>query len=83
MTQKAKIDYPTSWTYKIIATSVTDIEHAVSNVLKDKKRSLKPSKTSKKGRFISMDMITEVLSEKERTDTFHEIYGQPGIKMVL
>ena len=83
MNQKANITYPTSWTYKIIATSVVDIQQAVAGVLKNKERSLTPSKTSSKGKFISMDLKLNVISEEDRTSIFHQIYAQQGIKMVL
>ena len=83
MNQKANITYPTSWTYKIIATSVVDIQQAVAGVLKNKERSLTPSKTSSKGKFISMDLKLNVISEEDRTSISHQIYAQQGIKMVL
>ena len=83
MNQKADIHYPTSWTYKIIASSIIEIERAVAYVLKEKERSLSPSKTSSEGKFVSMELNTHVISDKERTAIFHKIYSQPGVKMVL
>lgn len=83
MNQKAHIEYPTNWTYKIIARNKEDIESATHKVLRDKKFTLQPSQKSSKGSFLSMDLSLTVQSEEERTNIFHQIYGEEGIKMVL
>ncbi len=81
--QKAEIEYPCLWSYKIIAGSKETIESVVENVCKGKEYELTHSNSSKKGKYISMNMKTLVTSEDERTAIFDAIKTHEEIKMVL
>lgn len=84
MNQRANIVYPTTWVYKIIARDKTDIVKAVTACCSEAAAaSLKPSKSSKKGSFISMELSRLVHSDEERQELFHKLCAKEGIKMVL
>ena len=83
MTQNATIEYPTEWTYKIIAQSESEILDAIAITLGEKARIVVPSKQSAGGRFLSMELKTIVNSHEERESIFHRIFKEKGIKLVL
>ena len=83
MDQKANIEYPTEWTYKIIAHSEENIWAATQACLDDRKRTLTPSRQSAGGRFVSMELSLQVSSEEDRVSIFHRLFKEKGIKLVL
>jgi uncharacterized protein len=83
MSQKANIDYPTEWIYKIIGQSETHITEAIQTCCGDREHSLKASRQSSAGRFISMELKICVESYEDRESLFHSLFKQNGIKMVL
>lgn len=82
MNQKAKIDYPTMWTYKVIGREEKAIREAILEVLGDTAKPV-PSKQSSKGRFISLEVSILVHSDEERTGLYHRLQKHPDVKIVL
>lgn len=83
MSEKPKINYPTAWSYKIIARDETEIRSAVSKLQHSEELKLTFSNTSAKGTFTSMECSTTVHNEDQRLDIYRQLKTNPSIKMVL
>ncbi len=80
---KLELDYPCSWEYKLIGYSQDEIVQAVKEVLLQREYSVEVSKSSKKGKFLSLNLKTIVHNEDDRV-TLYELLGKHSlIKMVL
>lgn len=80
---KPKIDYPSSWEYKIILKNKELIEAVIKDVLEDKKYTLKPSHTSKKGKYTSFNIIIIVNDEQERLLVFDGFKNHKDVSFVF
>jgi putative lipoic acid-binding regulatory protein len=80
---KPDIDYPTEWRYKVIGTVENEIRKAIDEVLEKKEYSLRFSRTSKKGKFVSLEIKLIVDSEEERDQIFGNLQKSPVVKMVI
>jgi putative lipoic acid-binding regulatory protein len=83
MSNQPKINYPTSWSYKIIARDETEIREAVSHLQHSETLELTFSNSSAKGTFTSMECSTKVHNEEERLGIYRQLKKNPSIKMVL
>lgn len=81
--QKAKIDYPCRWSYKVIAADAKHIELAIEKICISKEYELRKSNNSKSGKYVSMNFSTLVTSEEERVEIFNQLQENEKIKMVL
>ena len=81
--QKAKIEYPCKWSYKIIAGQKEQIEVAVEKICKSYEYELQHSNSSKKGKYISMNLTAVVEDESQRVAIFKQLEEHEDIKMVL
>ncbi len=77
------IEYPCSWTYKLIGNERAGIEIAAFEVLEDIKYSLTPSNASKGGKYISMNLELIVECEDSRLKYYELLKAHQHIKMVL
>ncbi len=81
--QKAQIDYPCNWSYKIIGASKEHLEIAVEGICGNKDFDLKHSNNSKGGKYISMNLSLLVMNEEERVEIFRQLENHESVKMVL
>jgi putative lipoic acid-binding regulatory protein len=81
--KKAKINYPTTWKYKLIAKKQEHIEDVVSGTIIEKSYKLTASNSSSGGKFISMNLEVQVVSEEERLYFFKQFETHEDIKYVL
>lgn len=81
--QKPEINYPCSWSYKVIAQKKEHIECVVEDICISKEYELKYSNNSKSGKYVSMSFTTTVTSEQERVEIFNRLQQHEDIKMVL
>jgi putative lipoic acid-binding regulatory protein len=81
--KKVKINYPTTWKYKLIAKKQEHIEDVVNGTITEKKYKLSVSNSSKGGKFISMSLEVQVVSEEERLHLFKQFETHQDIKYVL
>lgn len=79
---KPKIDYPTTWEYRVIGEDRKKMTKAIAGVIK-KDFDLKNGNSSKGGRFTSVVVSVEVSSEQERDQIFVSLREHNAIKMVL
>ncbi len=80
--KKPDIDYPCSWTFKVIGTDEQQIKKAVEDCVSNS-YTLKPSKVSNKGKYISLNLIAEVASETHRNEIYTSLSENEYIKMVI
>jgi len=80
--QKPEIDYPCRWNYKVVGTDETDLKKAVAEILSDPFE-LHPSKVSKKGKYISLNLFIDVQNETHRNEIYENLKASKHIKMVM
>lgn len=80
---KLELDYPCNWTYKLVIRHEQDIVKIVKEVLDQREHGIKPSKTSKEGKFksYSLDLIVE--DEEDRKSLYQLLGDHEHIKMVV
>jgi putative lipoic acid-binding regulatory protein len=81
--QKPKIDYPCVWQYKVIGMERKAIQAVISKHLGDAPYSLSQSRTSSKGKYISMTLKVTVYSDYHRLRYYQLLTDDPDIKVVL
>lgn len=80
---KAEIVYPCRWQYKLIGTEEQAMREAVALHVKDPGHTLKPSRVSSGGRYVSMNLEVLVDSEQDRLDLYHKLAAHRAVKVVL
>jgi len=91
MSQKPNIEYPCQWGYKVIGSDEETVHQAIRDCLseclevEDNERSLEigSSRISGGGKYVSVGLTVEVLSEDERNIIFQALANRPEIKMVI
>lgn len=68
--QKAKIEYPLFWGYKVIVLADVDIKALAKQIVGDKDHKISKSNASKDGKYQSYDVSVFVLDERERLEIF-------------
>jgi len=81
--EKLELNYPCSWKYKVIGKSEKDVKTAVKEILDVREYTLKPSKSSKKGKFVSFTLELLVHNEDDRKTLYDVLCDHEKIKMVL
>lgn len=81
--EKLELNYPCNWTYKVIGYNDEEIKQAVHEVVARSEYTLKPSKTSKKGKFKSFTLEVLVHNEEDRKTLYEILCAHSKIKMVL
>jgi len=81
--EKVQIEYPANWEYKLIALSEDLIKIAVEDVIDSREHTLVHSKSSKGGKYVSMNLDMLVHNEDDRNVIFEELKKHQNIKMVL
>lgn len=79
---KLELEYPCSWSYKLIVLETVNIKQTVKEVVK-KEHTVVESRISKKGKYKSYNLDLIVHNEEERKE-YHKMLGDhKDIKMVL
>ena len=63
--QTPEIEYPAEWTFKVVGRSVEILEIAVSTHVA-REYELRASKTSRTGKYVSLELILTVTSDEDR-----------------
>ncbi|MGE4296362.1 MAG: DUF493 domain-containing protein, partial [Campylobacterales bacterium] len=71
------------WGYKLIGRDKTAMSAVVEKIVGNKEYTLKPSKTSAKGTFISLHLEVLVFSHEERTFIYEELRASKGFLHIL
>ncbi|BCX78714.1 DUF493 domain-containing protein [Campylobacter sp. 19-13652] len=68
--EKAKIEYPTKWKYKVIFDAGFNAKGAIDAIMNEKPYTLESSKSSGEGKYESYNLETTVENEHERLALF-------------
>ena len=93
---KLELEYPCSWTYKLIGHEKEAIQKAIHEVILEREQkvngeareaslgyNLTHSKASKAGKYVSMNLDLVITNEDERNFIFAALKAHQNIKMVL
>ena len=80
---KLDITYPCEWDIKVIGATEKLIRSAIDSIIKDRSYIVSHSRTSKAGKYISLNIKLTLLSEKEKHDLYTKLSEHKDIKFVL
>jgi len=80
--QKPEIEYPCLWNYKVVGTDASDLKKTIKTIILNPYE-LTPSKVSKKGKYISLNLNIKVKSESHRDEIYENLKASKQIKMVM
>ncbi len=81
--EKPKIDYPCTWSYKVIGSDRELVTQAALVVLENFDYQFSESNQSRTGKYVSFHISARVKSEEERNELFCMLQAIPTVKMVL
>ena len=81
--EKLELDYPCSWTYKVVVHEKINIKTTIYDVVSEREHTIKSSNVSKKGKFRSYSLELLVHNEDDRKELFKILGDHNDIKMVL
>jgi len=81
--EKLELIYPCSWSYKLIASEVESLKQAIRDVIDEREHKLTHSKSSKGGKYISMNLDILVHNEDDRNFIYEALKAHQHVKMVL
>jgi len=81
--EKLELIYPCSWSYKLIASEVEALKKAIHDVISEREHKLTHSKSSKGGKYVSMNLDMLVHNEDDRNFIYEALKAHQHIKMVL
>lgn len=79
---EAQIQFPCEWNYKIIGEDRTKIQEVVFDLIQKEYR-LEDSKTSAKGKYVSLNLYVSVETREEMVALFGQLKHHPHVKMVI
>jgi len=80
---KLELDYPCNWTYKLVIRKEQNMNKIIKEVLEDREHGVKPSKTSKEGKFKSYTLDLIVEDEDDRKNLYKILGDHEHIKMIV
>jgi putative lipoic acid-binding regulatory protein len=81
--KKLVLEYPCSWTYKLIGHEKEAIQKAIHDVILQREHNLNHSNNSKTGKYVSMNLDLVIQNEDERNFIYEALKAHQDIKMVL
>ena len=81
--KKLELEYPCSWSYKLIGHEKEAIQKAIHDVIIEREHTLEHSNNSKTGKYVSMNLDLVIQNEDERNFIFEALKKHQNIKMVL
>jgi len=81
--KKPKIKYPCNWGYRIVGECRKQLEEIVAQVISDRNFRITSAKKSRTGKYISLEVKTEVSGESDRNKIFSGLRQHPDVKIVL
>ena len=82
-TQKLELEYPCSWSYKLIGHEKEAMQKAIHDVIDKREHNLTHSNASKTGKYISLNLDLLVHNEDDRSFIYEALKAHQNIKMVL
>ncbi len=81
--EKASIDYPCEWAYKVIGSDKESVHNAVASVIQDSEYLINDSNTSKTGKYLSFNVTVIVNDEAFRNMIYQAFKEHADIKFVF
>jgi len=81
--KKTEIEYPCSWTFKIIGQDESLLRKAVMAVLQSREYTINNSNSSSGGKYISLNVEIYVEDEIDRNDIYRGLQSEIAIKFIL
>lgn len=80
--QKACIDYPCRWVYKVIGADEAKIRAAIAAVITCT-CDITVSRSSASGKYLSLNVSVQIEDEAQRLSFYEALCRHPSVKMVL
>ena len=80
---KACIEYPCRWIYKLFGTNEEDIRQAIIKIMASKEYHLANSRKSSGGKYVSVHLETDVCSEEERNKIYISLNNNKAVIRIL
>jgi len=80
---KPKIDYPCPWLFKVIGAGSGELEKAIRETIGTDCFTITASKKSSSGKYHSVNLEMEVVSEEHRNSIYRELSAHVSVKVVL
>ena len=77
------LDYPCSWTYRVIGSHEDQIRIKIAAILGDRDHTVTLSNTSSGGKYTSLNLETVVFDDADRMGIFQSLKGMPEARIVL
>lgn len=81
--ERPEIDYPCTWTYRVIAVDAADARSAIVARLGSRPHRLSDGRTSRTGKYASLELELEVFDAGDRDDLFVALCAMAGVRFVL
>ncbi len=81
--ESLELTYPREWRYTVIGGNEEKLRAAIAQIMGENEYKLNFSKTSSRGKYISLSLVTIVTDERHRTSIFEKLKQSPDIAMVM
>ena len=81
--EKASIDYPCEWVYKVIGSDKESVYGATASIMQDCAYQINDSNASKTGKYLSFNVTVMVGDEAYRNKIYQEFKEHNDIKFVF
>ncbi len=81
--KRPEIEYPCEWQYKIISKNPDDAVAAAEKSASGFKYDITASNISKKGKYVSINLLVTVENEEERNLIFSKLEDDDRVVMVI
>ena len=81
--EKASIDYPCEWVYKVIGSDKESVYVATASIMQDGAYQISDSNTSKTGKYLSFNVTTMVGDEVYRNKIYQAFKEHNDIRFVF
>ncbi|HVS17805.1 MAG TPA: DUF493 domain-containing protein [Planctomycetota bacterium] len=81
--ERPQIEYPCTWTYRVIAADVVGTAHAIAERLGTRPHTLQQGRTSRTGKYASIELELEVVDAADRDELFAALNDMHGVRFVL
>lgn len=81
--QKLQLEYPCSWSYKIIGDNPDYMKSAVAEIIRDRQCSISFSRVSATDKYTCLNVEMTVANDQDRTSLYEALKAHRAIKLVL
>lgn len=81
--ERPEIEYPCTWTYRVIASDAVRTSYAIVERLGARPHRLSEGRTSRTGKYASIELELEVVDAEDRDELFAALSAMAGVRFVL